>query len=495
MRNVAPIPAQPCCGEQYPAFEANPLRVTVEEPVSTFSMDVDTAAYANVRRMLRAGTLPPRESVRIEEMINYFDYAYPLPAEPDPPFRANVAVLPNPWSEGTELLHIGLQGYEGVREERPNLNLVFLIDVSGSMRGPDRLDLVKQSLRLILPRLSPDDRVGIATYASGAQVVLEPTPGDEPGTILAALDGLVAGGSTAGASGIEIAYGLAQGHFDPEAMNRVILATDGDFNVGATSSRTLRGFISRKRQTGIYLSVLTVGSGNVNDRIAQTLAQAGNGNAAHIDTLLEARKVLVDSLTSTFFVIADDAKIQVEFNPARVAEYRLIGYETRRLRREDFVDDKVDAGDIGSGHRVTALYEITPTGSRHRHVGPLRYGSSAPSEPSQDHADEYAFLKIRYKAPGDDHSRLIERSITRSDRMELHNDAASEARFAIAVAAFGQLLQGAVTLGDFSFDDVVAMAQSARGADRYGYRAEFVQLVRLAQSMSMAGRQLGLAPN
>jgi Ca-activated chloride channel family protein len=273
------------------------------------------------------------------------------------------------------------------------------------------------------------------------------------------------------------------------------LATDGDFNVGTTGSGALQDIISRKRRTGIYLSVLTVGSGNLNDRIAQALAQAGNGNAAHIDTLLEARKVLVDSLTSTFFVIADDAKIQVEFNPARVAEYRLIGYETRRLRREDFSDDRVDAGDIGSGHRVTALYEITPTGSRHRRVGPLRYGSSAPSEPDQVHSDEYAYLKIRYKAPGEDQSRLIERSITLADRLELHNEGASEARFAIAVAAFGQLLRGADPLGDFSFDDVVAMAQSARGADRHGYRAEFVQLVRLAQSMAMAGRQLGLAPN
>jgi Ca-activated chloride channel family protein len=487
--------AQPCCGEQYPAFEANPLRVAMDEPVSTFSIDVDTAAYANVRRMLRAGVLPPREAVRIEEMINYFDYVYPAPVEPDPPFRASAAVLPNPWSEGAELLHIGIQGYDTVPEERPNLNLVFLIDVSGSMAGSDRLDLVKQSLRLILPSLTADDRVGIATYASGAQVVLEPTPGDDQGTILAALDGLAAGGSTAGAAGVDIAYRLAERHFDPEAMNRVILATDGDFNVGTTGSGALRDIISRKRRTGIYLSVLTVGSGNLNDRIAQALAQAGNGNAAHIDTLLEARKVLVDSLTSTFFVIADDAKIQVEFNPARVAEYRLIGYETRRLRREDFSDDRVDAGDIGSGHRVTALYEITPTGSRHRRVGPLRYGSSAPSEPDQVHSDEYAYLKIRYKAPGEDQSRLIERSITLADRLELHNEGASEARFAIAVAAFGQLLRGADPLGDFSFDDVVAMAQSARGADRHGYRAEFVQLVRLAQSMAMAGRQLGLAPN
>jgi Ca-activated chloride channel family protein len=465
--------------ESYDRVEDNIFQNPTQSPLSTFSIDVDTAAYANVRRFLTQGTLPPKDAVRIEEMINYFDYAYPAPDSRAAPFSTSVAVLPTPWNDGTRLIHIGLEGYDIAPKERPRANLVFLVDVSGSMDQPDKLPLVKQSLRQLVGELAADDTVAMVVYAGSVGTVLEPTAGRERARILAAIDALEAGGSTAGGEGLRQAYALAERSFARDAVNRVILATDGDFNVGITDPEALEDFVVRKRAGGIYLSVLGYGQGNLNDLLMQKIAQAGNGNAAYIGSLMEARKVLVEEMSSTLFPIAADVKIQVEFNPARVAEYRLIGYETRALDRADFNNDRVDAGEIGSGHEVTALYEIVPVGSSARYVDPLRYGPETPIE-SYARSAEYAFLRLRYKLPGESESRLIERPITPADAYGRFAAAPAEARFAVAVAAFGQLLRGDPYLKGFGYDDVLALAQPARGPDEYGYRAEFVQLVRLA---------------
>jgi Ca-activated chloride channel family protein len=458
----------------------NPVKVTAEEPVSTFSIDVDTASYSFMRRELMRGVLPQKDAVRVEEMINYFPYAYEGPQSRKTPFHTNVQIIPTPWNANTRLMRIGIKGYALSEAEKPRANLVFLIDTSGSMNAPDKLPLLVNSFRLLLDSLDPDDTVAIVIYAGSAGTVLEPTKVSEAGRILASLERLGAGGSTAGAEGIRQAYRLAEQSFDPEGVNRVILATDGDFNVGITDMDELQGFIERKRETGVLLSVLGFGQGNLNDALMQTLAQNGNGQAAYIDTLNEARKALVEEAGSTLFPIAKDVKIQIEFNPARVSEYRLIGYETRLLAREDFNNDRVDAGEIGSGHTVTALYEITPVGSEGQLVDDLRYqaGTTETEEPS----DEYAFLKIRYKAPGGDVSKLIETPITRAAEIDMGDVRAVETRFAAAVAGFGQLLRGGRHMGEFSYGDVVALANSAKGDDPFGYRAEFVNLVRLAKS-------------
>ena len=465
--------------DRFAEIEANPVKVVTEEPVSTFSIDVDTASYSFVRRSLMQGILPQKDAVRVEEMVNYFSYDYPLPESRETPFRADVQIMPTPWNEGTQLMRIGIQGYELAEAEKPRANLVFLIDSSGSMNAPDKLPLLLNSFRLLIDSLDPDDTVAIVTYAGSAGTVLEPTKVAEAGKILAALERLHAGGSTAGAEGIRQAYRLAEQSFDAEGVNRVILATDGDFNVGITDLEELKGFVERKRKTGVFLSVLGFGQGNLNDELMQILAQNGNGQAAYIDTLNEARKALVEEAGSTLFPIAKDVKIQIEFNPAMVAEYRLIGYETRMLRREDFNNDKVDAGEIGSGHRVTALYEVTPVGSSARLVDQSRY---QPVTEQEVNPNEYAFLKIRHKAPDSDTSELITTPITRAMVVEPGEDRARETRFAAAVAGFGQLLRGGRHMGDFSYDDVAALAQGAKGDDPYGYRTEFVNLVRLARS-------------
>ena len=360
--------------DRFEAFDANPVKVTAEEPVSTFSIDVDTASYAFMRASLNRGVLPQPDAVRVEEFINYFPYDYAPPESPEAPFAAHVSLLPTPWNAATRLMHIGIKGYDLVPAIRPRANLVFLVDTSGSMDSPDKLLLLINAFRLLLDALAPEDTVAIVAYAGAAGTVLEPTPAAEQGAIRAALERLQAGGSTAGAEGIRQAYALAERHFVEGGVNRVILATDGDFNVGIFDPDELEGYIARKRESGVFLSVLGFGMGNYNDVLMQRLAQNGNGNAAYIDALSEARKVLVDEATSTLFPIAKDVKIQVEFNPALVSEYRLIGYETRMLEREDFRNDKVDAGEIGAGHTVTALYEITPTGSGAERIAPLRYG-------------------------------------------------------------------------------------------------------------------------
>ena len=466
--------------ERYEDVEVNPIHAVADDPVSTFSIDVDTASYSNVRRMLNQGRLPPRDAVRIEELVNYFRYDYPLPQNREQPFSTSVTVAPSPWAEGRQLVHIGLQGYNIVPRERPPLNLVLLLDVSGSMNAPNKLPLLQQSFSMLIDQLNARDRVAIVVYAGAAGTVLEPTPGNEHGRILAALNSLQPGGSTAGAEGLRQAYALAEQNFNRNSINRVIIGTDGDFNVGINDPQQLQDFFSRKRETGIYLSVFGFGGGNYNDALMQRLAQNGNGVATYIDTLNEARRVLRDEMASNMFSIANDVKIQVEFNPARVAEYRLIGYETRMLRREDFNNDQVDAGEIGAGHSVTAIYEIVPVGGR-TFNDELRY------QPGQRHAagtaNELAFLRIRYKLPGQDTSRLIERPITNSDAVTSIAQANESARWATAVAGYGQLLRGDAYLDQgYDWDDVINLAQTARGRDEFGWRAEFLQLARAASS-------------
>ncbi|QGX99915.1 VWA domain-containing protein [Roseovarius faecimaris] len=462
--------------EAYPEAESNPLKLTAEEPVSTFSIDVDTASYAILRSTITSGRLPNPEQVRIEEMINYFPYDYAAPEAGEHPFKPTVSVVPTPWNNGTKLVHIAIQGQKPAMEDRPPLNLVFLIDTSGSMNQPNKLPLLKQSLSLMLSQLTEQDQVAIVTYAGSAGQVLAPTSATERSTILNALQRLDAGGSTAGQAGLQQAYAVAEGMAEEGEVTRVILATDGDFNVGLSDPEALKDYIAEKRESGSYLSVLGFGRGNLDDATMQALAQNGNGQAAYIDTLSEAQKVLVDQAAGAMFPIADDVKIQVEFNPAQISEYRLIGYETRALKREDFNNDKVDAGDIGAGHSVTAIYEVTPAGSDAELVDPLRYGEVAASGET---SDELGFLKLRYKAPGEEASTLIEAPI-----LPATAEAEGEAGFAIAIASFGELLKRSDFTGDWSYDDAIALANATKGDDAYGYRAEAIRLMRLASSLS-----------
>ena len=471
--------------DQFADFDSNPVRVVAEAPVSTFSIDVDTASYGFVRASLNDGVLPPVDAVRVEELVNYFPYDYAGPESRETPFAASVSLMPAPWNPAVRLMHIGIRGYEIDTGAAPRANLVFLVDVSGSMDEPDKLPLVVNSLKLLLGTLAPEDTVAIVVYAGAAGTVLPPTPVAERGRILAALERLDAGGSTAGAEGIRQAYLLAEQHFVEGGVNRVILATDGDFNVGITDLDELESFVARKRESGVFLSVLGFGMGNYNDALMQRLAQNGNGNAAYIDSLNEARKALVDEATSMLFPIAKDVKIQVEFNPEAISEYRLIGYETRILAREDFRNDRVDAGDIGSGHTVTALYEVALAGSGAERIAPLRYSGGEGREAAGtgvEFSGELAFVKIRYKRPDADSSILITRAVTAADAFASVDSAPREARFAAAVTGFGQLLRGGRHTGDYGYDDVIALAQGARGDDPFGYRAEFINLVRIAKS-------------
>ncbi|MEM6693219.1 MAG: VWA domain-containing protein [Pseudomonadota bacterium] len=464
--------------EAYANEDDNPVQVVAETPVSTFSIDVDTASYSVLRSWLNSGQLPPAEAVRIEELINYFDYDYAAPGPDDGPFQPNVTVAETPWNPDTQLLTISLQGEMPVVEDRPPLNLVFLIDTSGSMGNPDKLPLLIQSFRMMVNELRPEDEVAIVTYAGSAGLVLEATPAAERTKILAALDNLQAGGSTAGQAGLIQAYNVAEEMAEEGDVTRVILATDGDFNVGIQDPDALETFISDKRDSGTYLSVLGFGRGNLNDAVMQSLAQSGNGTASYIDTLNEARKVLVDQLTGALFPIANDVKIQVEFNPAQIAEYRLIGYETRALNREDFNNDQVDAGEIGAGHSVTAIYEIVPVGSPAILSEPLRYGGDEPSVVA-DGSEELAFLRLRFKNPGEEQSQLMEFPI-----VEGMGQASIDTNFAAAIAGFGQLLKGRVYTGDWSYADAIALAQASLGDDEFGYRRQAVDLMRLAESLS-----------
>ncbi|PSJ39485.1 vWA domain-containing protein [Allosphingosinicella deserti] len=474
-------PPPPQGRDRFTATPENPFRVASEDPVSTFSIDVDTASYAFVRASLAGNVLPQKAAVRTEEMINYFPYDYRAPRSAAEPFSSAISVFPSPWSPGRKLVRIGIKGYAVEQASRPRANLVFLVDTSGSMNAPNRLPLVRQALSMLLDRLHPDDSVGIVTYAGTAGTALEPTSARQKARIRAVIDSLGAGGSTAGAEGIRQAYALAARNFDPKGVNRVILATDGDFNVGITSHDELKGFVERERSKGVFLSVLGFGMGNYNDALMQALAQNGNGAAAYIDTVAEARKTLVDEATSTLFPIAKDVKIQVEFNPARVAEYRLIGYETRLLQRDDFDNDKVDAGEVGSGQSVTALYEIVPVGGP-RVIAPRRYGESAPTPSTGGTAGEYGFVKIRYKLPKSDTSRLISTPIDRRSEVARFADAPEDARFAAGVAGFAELLRGGRYTGAMGYEDVLQIVSGARGRDDFGYRAELLQLIRAAQA-------------
>ncbi|MBV6631668.1 MAG: VWA domain-containing protein [Alphaproteobacteria bacterium] len=504
---VAPSPSrQEIIGnrDRFEAAPVNPFQQTKQEPVSTFSIDVDTASYSFVRRTLRGGQLPPPEAVRIEEMVNYFDYSYSTPSDPATPFEPTVAVYPSPWNQGTQILHVGIKGYEVPVAEKPRSNLTFLIDTSGSMTSADKLPLLQQSLRMMVEQLNPDDTVAIVAYAGNAGTVLEPTPISERSQILRAIDRLAAGGSTAGGEGIRLAYKLARQNFDDDAVNQVIIGTDGDFNVGITDPNALQDYIEAERASGVFLSVLGFGQGNYNDALMQRLAQNGNGFAAYIDTADEARKVLVDELTSTLVPIAKDVKIQIEFNPNQVSEYRLVGYESRMLAREDFDDDRVDAGEIGAGHTVTALYEIVPVGALVAERGQqesLRYADAystanilqqraepEPAELSEALSGELGFLKLRYKLPNEDTSRLITRPI-QSDEAQSIESTGQDVQFAAAVAGFAQLLRrsSAVERG-FDYGDVERLARRSEGADRSGRRAEFLSLVQRAAELSNQGR-------
>lgn len=475
-------PAEPVGRDRFAGAIENGFKTVQEAPVSTFSIDVDTASYSFMRASLNRNVLPQPTSVRTEELVNYFPYSYPAPTSANEPFRTTVSVFPNPWSEGRKIVQIGIKGYAVQAATRPRANLVFLVDTSGSMNAPNRLPLVKQSLSMLLTQLDANDRVSIVAYAGKAGAVLEPTAASDKTKILDAIEKLDAGGSTAGAEGIRQAYSLAERNFDANGVNRVVLATDGDFNVGITNRDELKGFIERERGKGIFLSVLGFGMGNYNDALMQALAQNGNGAAAYIDTINEARKVLVEEATSTLIPIAKDVKIQVEFNPATVAEYRLVGYETRLLNKDDFNNDKVDAGDVGSGQTVTALYEIVPVGGP-RVSDASRYAKPSAAQPGA--ADgEYAFVKIRYKLPKSDDSVLISTPVDRSTEAARFENAPVDARFATAVAGYGEMLRGGRHIGKFSYDDVLRIATAARGDDPFGYRSEFLQLVRAAKTAS-----------
>ncbi|GLS28683.1 Ca-activated chloride channel family protein [Mesorhizobium albiziae] len=465
-------------------FKTNPVRSALEDPVSTFSIDVDTASYSFVRRSLKEGLLPQPDTVRVEEMINYFPYDWKGPDEASTPFNSTITVMPTPWNANTRLMHVAIKGYDVKPAEKPKANLVFLLDVSGSMDEPDKLPLLKSAFRLLVNRLGPDDTVSIVTYAGNAGTVLEPTKASERQKILNAVDTLTPGGSTAGEAGIREAYRLAEKSFVKDGVNRVMLATDGDFNVGQTDDDDLKRIIEEKRKSGVFLSVFGFGRGNLNDQMMQTIAQNGNGTAAYIDTLAEAEKVLVQDASSTLFPIAKDVKIQVEFNPQKVSEYRLIGYETRALNREDFNNDRVDAGEIGAGHAVTAIYEITPKGSPATAIDDLRYGQARTDNPTGvANADEYAFVKIRYKAPDGDVSKLISTPVTSANEVANFDAASADQRFSVAVAAFGQKLRGTDQVAGINYDRIAEIATAARGADPFGYRAEFLSLVRLAAAL------------
>ena len=469
--------------ENYQHYQSNGVVVVGEHPVSTFSIDVDTAAYSNIRRMLvQEGRLPPHDAVRVEEMINYFDYGYTNPQSGSAPFAISTEVAPSPWSDNRKLLRIGLKGFLPVAEKRPAANLVFLVDVSGSMRTANKLGLVKQSLRLLLKQMTARDSLSLVVYAGAAGTVLEATPGDQKAKIMAAIDALQAGGSTHGSAGIELAYALAQQNMIEGGINRVLIASDGDMNVGTVDINALKNLVAEKRKTGISLTTLGFGAGNYNDALMEQIANVGNGNAAYIDSLREAQKVLVNEMQATLLTIASDVKIQIEFNPAVVSEYRLIGYENRMLQREDFANDKVDAGDIGAGHTVTALYEISLLGDGGEQVSALRYQDNANA--STHSKDEIALIKLRYKKPGEQQSIELTRVVHTADISDALDNSSEDLRFAASVAGFAQLLRGGQFTANWSYGDALILARSARGEDPHGYRGEFISLIELTQSLS-----------
>lgn len=468
--------------DKFEHFKDNPIKQVATDPVSTFSLDVDTGSYALVRQFIQQGRLPAADAVRTEELINYFSYAYPK-AMAEHPFAVETELSSAPWQPEHYLLRIGVQAQDIQAKDMPPANLVFLVDVSGSMNEANKLPLVISSLQMLTQQLRPQDRVSLVVYAGRTEVVLEPT--NNKADILAALGRLQAGGSTAGTSALDLAYKMARKAYIKEGINRILLATDGDFNVGVTSTEQIKDMVKRERETGITLSTLGFGQGNFNDAMMEQIANVGNGNYSYIDSLTEARKVLIDELSSTFNTVAKDVKVQIEFNPDWVSEYRLIGYENRQLQREDFNNDKVDAGDVGAGKSVTAIYEITPK-SASASVDALRYQTmpEAAKTKSKPVSSELAFLKIRYKKPNADKSILITQPIIAPKTVNAFDKASENQRFASAVAGFGQLLRQSPQMGHLSYQQVLQIAQQAKTKDNTGVKGEFIQLVKNAQALA-----------
>lgn len=484
MAHIAPPPTAPMpSAESYNEIEENVFKSAQHTPLSTFSIDVDTASYANVRRFLNDGILPPADAVRVEELINYFPYDYPQP-NGDAPFSVTAEVGPCPWKPNHRLARIGIKGKEIAVADRPPANLVFLVDVSGSMEPENKLPLVKRGLRLLVPQLQSEDRLGIVTYAGNAGVALESLRCTEAnkGKALRIIDNLGAGGSTHGSEGLTTAYRMVNGEYRKNAINRVILCTDGDFNVGVTDSDELVRIIRDQARKDVFLTVLGFGMGNLKDDRLERLADEGDGNYGYIDSLTEARKALLEQMTGTLVTIAKDVKIQVEFNPARVAGYRLIGYENRLLTAEEFNDDTKDAGEIGAGHTVTALYELVPAGLEvpGANIDDLRYQTTTPTEAAFE--GELFLTKVRYKAPKSDESVLLTFPVR--DSMDTLEGMTTDFQFAASVAGFGMLLRDSQFTEELEYDDVIDLANSSRGLDEYGYRAEFVNLARNAAALA-----------
>ncbi len=471
---------QPVFRDRYHHFDDNPVKLTANDSVSTISLDVDTGSYSNVRRFLNEGRLPPKDSVRVEELINYFSYEYPH-ASGSTPFSVSSELAPAPWNPEHLVLRVGVKAVERNTQQMPPANLVFLVDTSGSMFSQDKLPLVQSTLKLLVEQLRPQDRITLITYAGGTRVVLAGASGRQKDEITAAIARLQAGGSTAGGAAIELAYAEARAHFIDRGINRILLATDGDFNVGVIDTEQLKDMVARERAGGVSLTTLGFGRGNYNEAMMKQLAMVGNGNYSYIDSLTEAKKVLVEELSATFNSVAADVKMQLEFNPATVAEWRLIGYENRLLNEADFKNDKVDAVEIGAGKSVTVLYELTPVGKPTLHserrytVAPMIEGK----------AGELGELRIRYKKPGEERSLELTRVIPSAPSARPGPDW----KFATAVAGFGQLLRGNVHIGDWSFDETIELAQNGIGKDTLGYRREFVRLVELARSLNPAPRK------
>jgi Ca-activated chloride channel family protein len=488
---AAPMPSQAAGfteSEDYDRRPENGFHETTRQALTTFSIDVDRAAYSNVRRMLNGGQLPPPEAVRVEEFINYFDYDYPQPTG-DAPVGVSTELADSPWNPGLKLLRVGLQARRIANDQLPPSNLVFLVDVSGSMMDANKLPLVKSALTLLADQLRPQDRVALVVYAGAAGLVLPSTSGSEKSKIKDAIAGLEAGGSTAGAEGIRLAYDVATKNFLKNGNNRVILATDGDFNVGTASDAELEKLIEEKRQTGVFLSVLGFGMGNLKDRKMETLADKGNGNYGYIDSFQEARKTFVYEFGGTLFTVAKDVKVQIEFNPARVRAYRLIGYENRMLANEDFHDDKKDAGEMGSGHTVTALYELVPAGVTSTYlkvVDSLKYQTT---QPVAGVSGEWLTLKIRYKRPDAEKSQLLTEGVSLTAKS--FERASENFRFAAAVAEFGLLLRNSEYRGGASFEHAAKTAKAALGTDEEGLRSEFVRLVKTAAALKGGATRVG----
>lgn len=469
--------------ENYAHYESNKVIQTKVEPVSTFSIDVDTGSYSNMRRLINSGHLPVRDAIRTEELINYFSYNIAGNNDSGTPFNIDSEVGPSPWSTGRHLLKIGIKAVDVDQQHLPSANLVFLIDVSGSMNSADKLGLLKKSLSLLVSKLRQQDSIAIVVYAGASGVVLEPTSGDNNQKIIRALENLSAGGSTNGASGIRLAYQVAQQAYIKGGINRILLATDGDFNVGTVNFEQLKNLVEEKRKTGISLSTIGFGTGNYNDQLMEQLADAANGKYSYIDNLNEAQKVLVDELSSSLKTVAKDGKIQIEFNPEIVSEYRLIGYENRKLNKEDFNNDKVDAGDIGAGDSVTALYEIVLSNSDSQQIDSLRYQHGSDDNKSIALTNEIAFVKVRYKKPQQSKSQLVSHAITKNQVKKALNKTSDDFRFAAAVAGFAELLKGGKHQQSFGIKDLITLSSSAKGEDKFGYRHEFIQLIRLAESL------------